>query len=141
MAELLVEMMTQPRQFFGVAQVVGNHHLVILLGEGLVGGFVAMAGHVGTRRTTALAGFLAGAGDFLLHAGFGFHLDGLAARGIGRIGLLHATGRRLALFGILAVGCVLRPLAFGVLVLAPALVVEIAAFLAPAVKNFVQPHR
>src|SRR3546814_14404330 len=108
MAELLVEMMTQPRQFFGVAQVVGNHHLVILLGEGLVGGFVAMAGHVGTRRTTALAGFLAGAGDFLLHAGFGFHLDGLAARGIGRIGLLHATGRRLALFGILAVGFALR---------------------------------
>src|SRR3546814_17553087 len=140
MAELLVEMMTQPRQFFGVAQVVGNHHLVILLGEGLVGGFVAMAGHVGTRRTTALAGFLAGAGDFLLHAGFGFHLDGLAARGIGRIGLLHATGRRLALFGILAVGFALRLLAFGVFGLALAPDSAFAAFLTPPAQTLYPPN-
>src|SRR3546814_17908090 len=117
MAELLVEMMTQPRQFFGVAQVVGNHHLVILLGEGLVGGFVAMAGHVGTRRTTALAGSLALAGDFLPHAGFGFHLDGLAVRRIRRLRPLPATGSRLAFLCILPVGFAMRRLAFGVFVL------------------------
>src|SRR5690606_1778690 len=114
-AELLIEMMAQPRELLGVAQIVGADDLVELLGECLVGRLAVMAGEIRLRRTAALAGLFSGARNLLLHAGFGFHLGCFAAGRISRVGLVHAGAGGLALLGILALGLALRLVALAVL--------------------------
>ena len=105
MSQLLVEMLAQPAQLVGVAELLGVHLLVEVDGIGPVGGLAGLVGQesVGAPALRALAFLVPGPRHHLFLDLLGHRVLGVLALAVLHIGgwrALHLGGRAVHLVGL-----------------------------------------
>ena len=105
MGELLVEMLAQPAELVGVAELLGVDDLVEFLGVGPIGGLAGLVRQetVGAPTLRALAFLVPGPGHHLFLDLFGHRILGVLALAVFHVGgwrALHLGGRAVHLGGL-----------------------------------------